>query len=217
MNLRGQLKAYSNRLNRFLSENKALTVYWALITGLLLYQHSMGWNWDFLVYLMNGEYIFHSGNFMEWLRPPVVPFIMGLLQFVFSRTVSGYVFIALTSAAFLYAVHRFTKAYKLDKLVFYVLMLTPAAISFSTREGTEMLGMVFLLLFLADLDEAKSGIWLGLTVLTRYTYGFLLPLVLLQKNPKKITKTFILTGLVGLPLIVYSFFTTGDPFTSPVS
>jgi len=53
-------------------------------TGLMIFQHSRGWAWDFTVYSMIGEYIFHDGIYMEWLRPPVASTIMGLFQFVMS-------------------------------------------------------------------------------------------------------------------------------------
>ncbi|MFB6175063.1 MAG: hypothetical protein ABEJ87_03725 [Candidatus Nanohalobium sp.] len=204
-------------LKQFTARNKALTAYWLLFTGILLFQHTQGWNWDFLVYLMNGEYLFHSGFFMEWLRPPLAPFLMGLLQFVFSRTVTGYVYILFSSAVFLYAVKKLSDAEGLDTLAMTVFVSAPAFISFATREGTELLALALLMLFLADLEKPRTGIWLGLSVLTRWTQGLMLPLILLQKDARKIVKTGLLFGSVFVPWMIYSYMVVGDPLASPVS
>jgi len=211
------LKEKTEGLEQFILQNKALTGYWIILTGILLYQHSLGWNWDFLVYLMNGEYIFHGGHFMEWLRPPIASVIMGSLQFIFSRPVSGYIYIFTVSMFFLYAAKRFSESEGLDLLVFAVLISTPAFIAFSTREGTEMLSLAFIMLFLTDLNGKKSGLWLGLSIFTRWTHAIMAPILLLQKNRKKILKTGLIASAVSLPWIIYSYSTTGDILASPVS
>jgi hypothetical protein len=201
----------------FILENKALSTYWIFLTGILIYQYSLGWNWDFLVYLMNGEYIFHGGTFMEWLRPPLAPVMMGLLQFIFSRTVSGYIFILLTSGFFLYTAKRFSEAQDLDLTVFLTLVSGPAFIALSTREGTEMLALAFALLFLADLERTRSGLWLGFSILTRWTQAVMIPLMVLQKKYDKVLKTGLIFTLAFIPWMVYSFIITGDPLASPIS
>ena len=211
--LQDQAKAFKE----FISENKALSIYWIFLTGILIYQHSLGWNWDFLVYLMNGEYIFHGGSFMEWLRPPFAPVMMGLLQFVFSRTVSGYIFILMASGFFLYTAKRFSETQDIDLTVFLTLVSGPAFIALSTREGTEMLALAFALLFLADLDRTRSGLWLGFSILTRWTQAVMIPLMVLQKKYEKILKTGLIFTLAFIPWMVYSFIITGDPLASPIS
>lgn len=217
MNLREKTTEKSRAFKQFIEKNRALSIYWVLLTGILLYQHSLGWNWDFLVYLMNGEYIFHGGQFMEWLRPPVAPVAMGLLQFIFSRPASGYVFILLSSAIFLYSLKKFSESEGLDLLTLAVLVSTPAFIALSTREGTEMLSLAFILLFLADLDKAKSGIWLGLSIFTRWTHAAMMPVVLLQESREKILKTGLFAAAVSVPWMIYSQAVAGDLLASPVS
>lgn len=211
------VKNNTKALKHFFTDNKALTGYWIVFTSILLFQHTQGWNWDFLVYLMNGEYMFHSGEFMEWLRPPFASFLMGLLQYVFSRTVTGYAYILIVSGIFLYAAKKFSEQREIDNLVFTVLLTTPVFISYATREGTEMLALSFLMLFLAKMDRPESGGWLGLSVLTRWTQGIMLPLILLQRDVRKILKTVTLFASVFIPWILYSYIVAGDPFVSPVS
>ena len=215
--IKNTLQERGKALQSFIQDNKALSIYWILLTGVLIYQHSVGWNWDFLVYLMNGEYIFHGGHFMEWLRPPLAPLIMGLLQFVFSRPVSGYIFITVASGLFLYSAKRFSESQDLDLKVFLTLVSGPAFIALSTREGTEMLALAFALLFLTDLDRTRSGLWLGVSILTRWTQAVMIPLMLLRKRYGKIVKTGLISAAVFVPWMLYSFIVTGDPLASPIS
>lgn len=189
-------------------------VFFLFATGLMLYQHSTGWSWDFNTYSMIGEYIFHGGTYMEWLRPPLASNAMGFLQYVFTRKVSEYVFIGLTSAFFLYSSRKFSERFDLNLEKFYVFALTPAVIFFSTMNGTEMLSLAFALLFLADFRTPKSGLWLGLAFLTRYNFGMLIPLVILQKDIKKIIKTGVISGLTLVPWLLYNYIQTGNPLTS---
>lgn len=183
-------------------------------TALMLYQHSLGWSWDFSTYSMIGSYILHDGFYMEWLRPPIASTIMGLLQFIFSVRASEYVFIALTSGFFLYSSKRLAKNYELNHEAFYILLLTPAALFFSTINGAEMLSLAFVMMFLADFQKPHTGIWLGLTFLTRYNFGLIIPLVLAQKDIKKIVKTGVISGITLVPWLAYNFIQTGNPLTS---
>ncbi|MDY6761876.1 MAG: hypothetical protein SVY41_02410 [Candidatus Nanohaloarchaea archaeon] len=199
--------------------------YWAwtvaaahvVFTGILLYQHGLGWNWDFLVYAMNAEYLFHGGFFMEWLRPPVAPVIIGMLQFVAPGRVAEYGFILLSSAVFLYAVHRFAAAAELDRVTFYTLLLTPGGIAVATQAGTELLSLSLLLLFLADREQPRGGLWLGLAVLTRYTNLLLLPLLLVQPGWRTRARSAVVAAVPAAPWLAYTAVRTGDPLSSPVS
>ncbi|MFB6115579.1 MAG: hypothetical protein ABEK04_04740 [Candidatus Nanohalobium sp.] len=212
MDLKKKAKAQYRNISEELSP---LTVSaFILSTGLMLYQHSLGWSWDFGVYSMIGHYIFHDGFYMEWLRPPVASVIMGLMQFIVPRRIAEYLFIVFSSTVFLYSTKRVSEAYEIDFESFYIFMLTPAAILYSTVAGTEMLSLAFAMLFLADLDSPKTGIWLGLAFLTRYNYGLLIPLTFLQKDLAKTVKTGIISGLTLIPWLLYNYVTTGNPLTS---
>jgi len=207
-----KVKEYSGEIRERYTD--LTLVFFLLATGLMLYQHSTGWSWDFNTYSMIGEYIFHSGFYMEWLRPPLASTAIGLLQYIFTRKISEYVFIGLTSAFFLYSSRKFSESFDLEPEKFYIFALTPAVIFFSTMNGTEMLSLAFALLFLADFQKTRSGLWLGLTFLTRYNFGVLIPLILLQRNLKKIVKTGIISGLTLVPWLLYNYIQTGNPLTS---
>lgn len=185
-----------------------------LSTALMMYQHYLGWSWDFNVYSMIGQYLFHDGFYMEWLRPPVASATMGLLQFIVPQKISEYLFILISSWAFLYSSRRLSQSYEFDSETFYILILTPAAIFYSTMAGTEMLSLSFVMLFLADLDKPKTGLWLGLAFLTRYNYGLIIPLTLLQKDILKTVKTGIIAGLTLVPWLTYNFLAVGNPLAS---
>lgn len=194
--------------------SKTVLTVFLLSTGLMMYQHSLGWSWDFNTYSMIGSYIFHDGFYMEWLRPPLASTVMGLLQFIFSRKLVEYVFIGLTSAFFLYSSRKLSERFELDLEKFYVFILTPAAIFFSAMNGTEMLSLAFAMLFLADFRKPRSGVWLGLCFLTRYNFGMIIPLVLLQKDVRKIIKTGLISALTLVPWLLYNYIMTGSPLTS---
>ena len=207
-----KVKAYKGEARE--NYSNLTLVFFFLATGLMMYQHSSGWSWDFNTYSMIGEYIFHGGAYMEWLRPPVASTAMGLLQYVFTQKISEYVFIGLTSGFFLYSSRRFSESFDLDLEKFYVFALTPAVIFFSTMNGTEMLSLAFALLFLADFRNSKSGLWLGLAFLTRYNFGMLIPLVILQRDLRKIVRTGVISGLTLVPWLIYNYVQTGNPLTS---
>jgi len=80
--------------------------------------------------------------------------------------------------------------------------------------GTEMLSLGFVMLFFSDLKKPKSGLWLGLAFLTRYNWGLLIPLTLIQFDIKKIIKTGVLAGLTLVPWLLYNYFMTGNPIYS---
>jgi hypothetical protein len=183
-------------------------------TGLIFFQHSQGWSWDFNVYSLIGSYIFHDGIYMEWLRPPLASTLMGLLQYLTPRKIAEYIFIAINSSAFLLASRELAESFEVDFKSFYVFLLTPAAIFFATMAGTEMLTMAFVMMFLAEFERPRSGIWLGLSFLTRYNFAVIIPLVLLQRKPEKIVKTGLISGLTLMPWLAYNFFMTGNPLTS---
>ena len=204
-------------LKQVLSSRKLLTSYFVAVTALMLFQHSMGWNWDFSVYSLNAQYLFQDGIYMEWLRPPMVPAILGLLQFVFPTALSEYVYIVLTSTFFLYSCKRLCDSHDLDLTPVYILFFSPVAVFFASLNGSELLFTCFLALFLADFRESKAGLWMALAILTRYTGFILLPLALLQRKPSKIVKTFILSFVVVLPWLAFNYFTLGHPLASVAS
>lgn len=180
---------------------KAWIVYF-LSTSLMIFQHQTGWSWDFLVYSMNGEYIFADGIFMEWLRPPVASILIGIPQLLVSRATAEIIFIITVSTLMLYSAYRVSEEYDLAFEYFYLLLMMPATIYYGTINGTEMLSLSFAMLFLSELDYESSGLWLGLAFLSRYTYAIIIPLVFVQRDIKKSVKTLLISAI---PVILWAF------------
>ena len=211
-------EAFQKILDKFegISQKELLGLYFVFATFFMVYQHSMGWAWDFSVYSLNAEYLFHEGVYMEWKRPPLLPVILGLLQYLFSLRLAEYVFIVLNSGFFLYSVLRLSDSYDVDALYLYVFVMSPYILFYSALEGTELLFLSFIGLVFANLKTPKAGVWLGLAFLTRYTGAIFLVLLVFQRNFKKIIQSLILAGLMVLPWLVFNQITLGHPFASMI-
>jgi hypothetical protein len=211
---RMSLSSPSTDLKDILDSRKRVIAFHTAVTALLIYQHSFGWNWDFTVYSMIGDYLFHDGIYMEWYRAPVAPAIMGLLQFVMARALAEYAFILITSLLFLHASFRFCDSYDIDIAIFHPLLLSPFIILHATMTGTEMLSLAFLILFFADLQRSRSGFWLGMAAMTRYTHLILAPFLLLQRDVKTYLRSGLLAAIPVTAWLGYNLLAMGDPFTS---
>jgi hypothetical protein len=197
-----------------------VSVYWRTIivflvsTALMLWQHSMGWNWDLNVYSMNAEYLFHVGNYIEWQRPIVVPTILSVLQYFFTRGVSEYVFVALSNSFFYLATYQSSKSFDIDFEVFYILLMSPLAISIGSFHGTEMLSLAFVMLFFSEIYRKRSGIWMSLAFLTRNTNFILIPFGLMDRDGERLFKKF---GIAAIPVLIWlgcNWAVLGDPFSA---
>lgn len=164
--------------------------------------------WDFHVYLMNGEYLFHYGRFFEPGRPPLVGVVLGLLEFV-SRAFAEYGYIALASTFFLFSSLRLARAARLNPVYYYLLACGLGFLQRGLTEGTEILALSFLQLFAASLMEDKpAGHWLGLGMLTRYPTLSFAPLLLFRG--RKLWKDLLICLAVQLPWLVYNQITHGS-------
>jgi len=188
--------------------NKVWIVF-AVATSIMVLQHLSGWSWDFLVYSMNGEYMFSNGMFMEWLRPPLASVLIGIPQLIVSRAAAEIIFILTVSVLMLYSSYRVSEEYNLSFEYFYLLLMMPATIYYGTVNGTEMLSLAFAMLFFAELNKSRTGIWLGLTFLTRYNYGAIIPLTLVQRDLKKSIKTILISSVPVALWLSYNYFQTG--------
>ncbi len=195
----------------FAKSSKLVFFYFAVITILMVYQHSMGWAWDFSVYSLNAQYLLHEQVYMEWKRPPLLPFILGLIQFFVSMRLAEYIAVLLISALFFYSVYRLSEKYEVKFNALYILVASPGVVFFSVLQGTELLFLSFLILALSNLDRPIAGIWLGLAFLTHYTGGIFLILLFFQKDFKKIVKSGLLFGLTILPWLLFSYYALGHP------
>jgi hypothetical protein len=194
-------------------EERIIGAIFIISTIFFLYQHSTGYSWDFSVYSMNAQYFAGSGHYFEWLRPPLAPAIMAFFS-VLGQMAAEYFFIIIVSITYLYSCMIFAGKYRINRAAFYVFSLSVFTLAFGMKAGTEMLSLSLMQFFLAHLYEKKSGIFLGLSVLARYSSIIFIILLVFQKNIKKITISFMLCFIVISPWLFYNWYHTGSPLTS---
>jgi|SaaInlV_120m_DNA_4_1040238.scaffolds.fasta_scaffold03564_3 hypothetical protein len=205
----------TNKLFRYIKENKLTIILFIIVTSFFIYQHFVSLSWDFNSYVLNGKYWFAEGKYFEPLRPPLMPLIISLFSFLGWR-VSEFIFIILTSFLFMYSSHRLAKSIKFNPTVFYAISLNFYLLNNGLINGTELLSLVFLELFLTFLIESKSssGFFLGLSALSRYTGLALFPLIFMHLKIKQIFKSLILFGATLSLWFIYNYYKYGNFFTS---
>lgn len=201
---------------KFFRTNLIVISLFLFSTAFLLYQHSTGTIWDFASYVLNAKFLFANGFYFEWLRPPLMPFLLGIFS-LFGWLVSEYFYIVFVSVLHLFASVKLAKICKIKKEIFYALTLTPFLLNFGLLAGPYLLAFALLELSMAFLLEKKSslsGIFLGLTVLAHYTTIIFLPLLLFNKKLRNIMISFLFFLFPLLPWLLFSQLTTGNFLTS---
>ncbi|MCK5593855.1 MAG: hypothetical protein KAI18_01290 [Candidatus Aenigmarchaeota archaeon] len=195
--------------------DKKILIIFTLATAYFLFQHYISLSWDFSSYVENARYLFSDGTYFEPLRPPLMPFLLGLLS-IFGFRMAEFVYIILASALFMHSSQRLADSLNFDKVAFYALSLTPYILVNGLYNGTELLSIAFLELSIAMLIRQKSisGLYLGLSALSRYTGLALFPLLFRIGNVKKIAKAFILFGTPLGIWFIYNYLKWGNFFTS---
>lgn len=203
------------KIFEFMKEYKFVLILFILSTGFFLWQHAMYISWDFSAYVLNAKYLFADGQYFEILRPPMMPFILGIFSFAGWKA-SEFIFIFLVSLLFAYSSVRLAKNAKMNPSLFYALSLGIYVLTYGLVNGTELLFLLFLQLFVSLLIERKaaSGLFLGLSALSRYTALGLFPLLLLHLNLKKIIRSLLLFGGTISLWLLYNFLKTGNFLTS---
>ncbi|MEM4647865.1 MAG: hypothetical protein QXO12_00945 [Candidatus Pacearchaeota archaeon] len=173
-------------------------------------------SWDFSVYVMNGEYFLNKSDYFEWLRPPLVPFIFMIFR-IFSRKFAIYSFIIFSTILYFFSLKlfhdKFLKNIK-NSWSFYLFAINPYILLRGVGIGTELVSLSFIILFVVFAFSASSFIFLGLSMLTRYSNIILLPTILLSKNIKKILMALIIIFFVFLPWLLINYIFTGHALTS---
>ena len=204
-----------NKLLKFIKENKFIIILFVIATSFFIYQHSISISWDFNSYVLNGKYWFADGKYFEPLRPPLMPFMIVLFSF-FGWKTAEFIFIIIASLLFMYSSIRLAKAIKFNPTVFYAISLNFYLLLNGLINGTELLSLAFLELFLSFLIENKSssGLFLGLCALSRYTGLVLFPLIFLHLKIKQILKSLFLFGAILSVWFIYNYYKFGNFFTS---
>jgi hypothetical protein len=171
--------------------------------------------WDFSAYVLNAKYWFAGGQYFEIYRAPLVSFIIGCFS-IFGWKTAEYLFIALSSGLFAYSSIKFAQAFKVDKWAYYILGLNFFVLIYGVIEGTELISLALLQLFLYSIvkGKSKSGFYLALACLCRYNFVIFFPLILIHKDLKKILKSVSLFVLAFIPWFIYNGVKYGDIFYS---
>ena len=196
-----------------LKENIIIISLFLFSTSFFIYQHTTGISWDFSSYVLNAKYLFSNGTYFEWFRPPLTPITIGIFS-IFGWIIAEYLYIILVSSLFLFSSVKISKKFGVQKELFYIISLSFFTLNNGLNVGTELLTLSLLELVIVYLDNYKSGIFMVLSILTRYNNIIYLPLLLFKKEPKKIFTSCILIGLILFPWLIFNFYKTGDPFTS---
>ena len=194
---------------------KKILILFILSTAYFLFQHYVSFSWDFSSYVENARYFFSDGSYLEPLRPPLMPLLLGSLSFLGFR-VAEYMFIFLASYLFMQSSVKLADALKFNRIAFYALSLNAYILLLGLYNGTELLSVALLELSIASIirQESISGFWLGLSAMARYTGLALAPILFLLLNPKKIIKSLVLFSIpVGI-WFIYNYLKWGNLFTS---
>lgn len=187
--------------------------YLFVATAMLLLQHLRHLSWDFTAYVVNAQFWFSGGSYFEIYRPPLVPLILSLFSAI-SWEVAEYALIVISSVAFYIATGRLSDTLGVQKEHLYLFCLTPYFLLNATVDGTELLGLAFLTLFLDSLLRgAKGGHYLGLGILTRYSLIPYLAFMLLQKPKNWIREGLLVLGPLA-PWLGYNYIYYGNALMS---
>lgn len=204
-------------------------LFYLLLFSLLLRLLYLSWNhplwWDTHVYIGMGKYIFSDGQFGIWesFRPLVHPFILGLLWFsnldplIYGKILD--VIFSLTAVYLTYLIGRKIFNETIGLMAAFIFSFTALFVMFTGLILTEPLAITLGLLgFYLCLQPTKKsylllgGILIGLSLLTKFPQGLILPaallIVLLAKEKLfwKIKRAAILVLGFAVPLVPYLIF-----------
>ena len=209
------MRAKLSKILDIIYKERKILLLFILSTAYFIFQHHVALSWDFSSYVENAKYWYSGGMYFEPLRPPLMPFVLGILSFVGYRT-AEFIYIFIVSALFLYSSIRLADALKFKRTTFYALSLNPFILVMGLINGTELLSVALLEISIAMLIEKShmSGLFLGLSALARYTGLALFPLLLLAGSAKKIAKSIILFSIPVSIWFCYNYIRSGNLFTS---
>jgi len=179
-----------------------------------VYQHKF-FSWDLAVYTLNAKYVY-DGFFFEWIRPPLTPFILAIFE-IFGTNFAQYAYIVFCTILYFVSLKLFHDKFLKDiknSEFFYLFSINPFILIFGVAIGTELLSLSLLILFFTFYFSKKSFMFLGLSMLCRYSNIPLLFLVLFSKNIKKIFVGLFIIFLTFLPWLLINFIFTGHALTS---
>jgi len=184
--------------------------------------YSSPW-WDSSVYIGMGKYMFSSGTigFNEPARPPIWPFILGIIWKLTSAPFFyGKILVLLFSLGSIYLTYRIAQKIfdnAIARLTTVLLLCSPTFFMYSSVVQTEIPALFFFLFstyLLLKNNTKLAGLTFGITFLIRFfTLIPIIGIVLSLIQTKK--KLYQLLYFLVLPLLVYfgsAAFYFGNPF-----
>lgn len=206
----------NKKILNFIKEYKYIILIFVITTIFFLIQHHITLSWDFISYVLNAKNIFNSGLYYETARPPFAAFIIGIIAQITGYFIAEIIFIILVNLLFCVSVVYISKLLKMNKELFYLATITPFFLVFGLVNGTELLFVALLLfgIYFILKDNWISGLFIGLSALSRYTAIIFGIFLLLHKSWKNKIKSIILFCITFIPWLVYSRLFFGNFFTS---
>lgn len=186
----------------------------SIALSFFIYQHKF-FSWDFAVYTLNAKAVY-GGFYFEWLRPPLAPFILSIFE-IFGTNIAQYAYIILCTALYFISLKLFHDRFLRNvenSEFFYLFSINSFILMFGLGIGTELLSLSLIILFFAFYFSKKSFLFLGLSMLCRYSNIPLLLLVFFSRNIKKIFTGLFIIFLAFLPWLLINFIFTGHALTS---
>ncbi|MDP3727907.1 MAG: hypothetical protein Q8R18_00490 [bacterium] len=204
------------KLKNFLTQHLSkLHLIFLIATFFFFLQHFLYHGWDFSVYVLNAQYMFADGNYFELSRAPLMSVFLGIFSFLGWKT-AEYMYILFASTLFFFSSIFLARTLRLNELYFYLFSANAFVLLFGLVEGTELLALALLELFLVFLIKNKwyAGMFLGFVCLTRYPLVVFFPLLFFHKGWKmKIISVFSFV-LPFIPWFVYNKIYYGNIFSS---
>ena len=206
----------TQKFKNFLLKNPVkYTFLWIFALASFLLGHFLYVGWDFSAYVLNAQYFFGEGSFFEIYRPPLMSVLLGTFSFLGWKA-AEYMYIILIACLFFYSSVRLARSTQLDVFLYSLFSLNAFVLLFGLVEGTELLALALLQLFLALVLEEKwyAGFFLGLACLTRYPLVIFFSLLIFHKQWKNWifgAGSFI---LAFIPWFVYNHIYYGNIFYS---
>ena len=205
--------SFYQKTKKYFLDNKWIFLLLVLVITFFIWQRATNMGWDILVYILNVKYWFDKGSFFESVASPLSSFLIGIFSFAGWKT-SEYIYIIFVAILHLFSSIKFAEKFKINKLLFYALSLSPFLLYNGLLNGTELLSLSLLQLFIAYLGSKKSPFFLGLSFLARSSNLIFCPLLIFTKNWKKLLRDILILIITIAPWFIFDYLTTGSPFTS---
>ena len=135
---------------------------------------------------------------------------------LFGWRIAEYLYIIFISGLFFISSYLLARGLKLNEIYFYLFSINAFVLLYGLVEGTELLALAFLELFLFFLIKNRwyAGFFLGLVCLTRYPMVVFFPLVIFHKSWKiRIASAFAFV-FAFIPWLIYNQIVWGNLFYS---